>query len=70
MAVKKYWKISRVVMVITRKNIEFITSDTITTSNIFQYFLTAMPDSHSLILNMIQQFEKKVLNNFLPGVDD
>ena len=70
MAVKKYWKISRVVMVITRKNIEFITSDTITTSNIFQYFLTAMPDSHSLILNMIQQFEKKILNNFLPGMDD
>ena len=34
-------------------------SDTITTSDIFQYFSTAMHDSHSLILNMIQQFEKK-----------
>ena len=42
-----------------QKVLENITSDTITRSNIFQYFLTAMPDSHSLILNMIQQFEKK-----------
>ena len=49
------------------KNIEFTTSDkfniflsnTITTSDIFQYFSTAMHDSHSLILNMIQQIEKK-----------
>ena len=62
MADKKYWKISRVVMVIMRKNMEFITSgrsNTITTSDIFQYFLTAMHDSHSLILNIIQQLEKK-----------
>ena len=29
-----------------------------------------MPDSHSLILNMIQQIEKIVLNYFLPGMDD
>ena len=40
-------------------NFRYFWSDTITTSNIFQYFLTAMPDSHSLILDMIQQFEKK-----------
>ena len=48
MADKKYWKISRVVMVIMRKNMEFITSgrsDTITTSDVFQYVLTAMHDS-------------------------
>ena len=60
MADKKYWKISRVVMVI----MEFITSgrsDTITTSDVFQYFLTAMHDSHSLILNIIQQLEKKFI---------
>ena len=71
MAGKKYWKISQKVMIIMRKNIELITScewqiqyfssDTITTSDIFQYFLTAMHNSHSLILNMIQQFEKIVL---------
>ena len=36
-------------------------SDTITTSDIFQYFSTAMHDSHSLILNMIQQFEKEII---------
>ena len=35
-------------------------SDTITKSDIFHYFLTAMHDSHSLILDMIQQFEKKI----------
>ena len=58
-----YWKISQVVTVITRKNIEFniLSCDTITTSDIFQYFLTAMHDSHSLILNMIQQFEKEII---------
>ena len=64
MADKKYWKISRVVMVIKRKNMEFITSgqsDTITTSDILQYFLTAMHDSHSLILNITQQLEKKFI---------
>ena len=36
----------------------------LTTSNIFQYFLTAMPDSHSLILNMIQQIEKNSFKLF------
>ena len=48
-------------MVIMRKNMEFITSgqsDTINTSDILKYFLTAMHDSHSLISNMIQQFKK------------
>ena len=45
-------------------------SDTITTSDIFQYFSTAMHDSHSLILNMIQQIEKNSLYYFLSGVDD
>ena len=53
---KKYWKISRVVKVITSKNIGFITSGrrprvinpiflqviTLTTSDIFQYFLPAI----------------------------
>ena len=67
----EYWKISQVVMIIMRKNIELITShewqiqyfssDTITTSDIFQHFWTAMHDSYSLILNMIQQFEKITL---------
>ena len=56
MAGKKYWKISRVVMVITSENIGFITSGqrprvinpifsqvmTISTSDIFQYFLPAI----------------------------
>ena len=58
---KKYWKILRVVLVITSENIGFITSGrrplvitpifsqvmTITTSNIFQYFWTAMHYLHS-----------------------
>ena len=39
-------------------------SDTITTSDIFQYFSTAMHDSHSLILNMIQQIEKNSFKLF------
>ena len=63
MAVKKYWKISREKILNLSRVAEGhewpkAMSDTITTSDIFQYFLTAMHDSHSLILNMIQQFEK------------
>ena len=48
---KKYWKISRVVEVITSENIEFITCGlpplmiTSTTRDIFQYFLSAIWES-------------------------
>ena len=37
--------------------------DTITISDIFQYFLTAIYDSHSLILDMIQQFKKIIITS-------
>ena len=64
MAGEKYWKISRVVMVITSENIGFVQYLTITTSDIFQILFYSI-NTTSIHYHMV--CESPLLLNFKSG---